>query len=145
MKLYNPKKGRLEGQMIFPMIFLSSNPAKMCTPSPLHTLKLRSEQKKQIRYVKRDHFTTKIVVFQFQANFQKPEAMSFRGGVNSTKKTLHLPTFGSSKMTPGPKTSHFGGRKSGNPLQNDHSLMYPVIWKILGLFSSPISREIDHP
>ncbi len=21
----------------------------------------------------------------------------------------------------------------------------PVIWKILGLFSSPISREIDHP
>ena len=22
---------------------------------------------------------------------------------------------------------------------------YPVIWKILGLFSSPISREIDHP
>ena len=23
--------------------------------------------------------------------------------------------------------------------------IYPVIWKILGLFSSPISREIDHP
>ena len=23
-------------------------------------------------------------------------------------------------------------------------LSYPVIWKILGLFSSPISREIDH-
>ena len=22
---------------------------------------------------------------------------------------------------------------------------YPMIWKILGLFSSPISREIDHP
>ena len=22
---------------------------------------------------------------------------------------------------------------------------YPVIWKILGLFSSPISGEIDHP
>ena len=22
---------------------------------------------------------------------------------------------------------------------------YPVIWKIPGLFSSPISREIDHP
>ena len=22
---------------------------------------------------------------------------------------------------------------------------YPVIWKILGLFSSSISREIDHP
>ena len=26
-----------------------------------------------------------------------------------------------------------------------HTYIYPVIWKILGLFSSPISREIDHP
>ncbi len=24
-------------------------------------------------------------------------------------------------------------------------ISYPVIWKIVGLFSSPISREIDHP
>ena len=26
-----------------------------------------------------------------------------------------------------------------------HFNNYPVIWKILGLSSSPISREIDHP
>ena len=34
-------------------------------------------------------------------------------------------------------------------LQTSHIISshpnYPVIWKILGLFSSPIRREIDHP
>ena len=29
--------------------------------------------------------------------------------------------------------------------QTYHNPSYPVIWRILGLFSSPISREIDHP
>ena len=29
--------------------------------------------------------------------------------------------------------------------QKSYDFNYPVIWKILGLFSSPISREINHP
>ena len=36
-----------------------------------------------------------------------------------------------------------------NPQDKQHGYYngynYPVIWKILGLFSSPIRREIDHP